>query len=103
MSYGLACVRCGSDATEVKDTRPVVDGIRRYRQCRCGHRFKTMEVIVRTGRVAGKNKQRPFKLDRTKLLRMRREGGTYKQIAAALGVSISLVWQRVNRVETDRL
>ena len=40
---GLVCPRCGCKMW-VRDTDPVIGGIRRYRECRnCGYRRRTIE------------------------------------------------------------
>lgn len=39
------CPSCGCGRTQVADSRPASDSrIRRTRFCRCGHRFRTMEI-----------------------------------------------------------
>lgn len=46
----MSCPKCGSNESDVKDTRPIDSGnqIRRRRQCRaCGERFTTRETTVR--------------------------------------------------------
>lgn len=68
----MRCPFCGSDETQVKDSRPTEDGasIRRRRFCtNCGSRFTTFErVQLRDLVVVKKNGQRvPF--DRDKLFR----------------------------------
>lgn len=41
---GIACASCESVDTEVKDSRPQQNYIRRRRRCKnCGHRFTTRE------------------------------------------------------------
>lgn len=68
----MRCPFCGSEDTQVKDSRPVEDGsgIRRRRQCAsCGARFTTFErVQLRDLSVVKKDGRRaPF--DRDKLAR----------------------------------
>jgi transcriptional repressor NrdR len=68
----MRCPFCGSEDTQVKDSRPVEDGlaIRRRRQCAaCGARFTTFErVQLRELHVVKKDGRRvPF--DRDKLAR----------------------------------
>jgi transcriptional repressor NrdR len=68
----MRCPFCGSDDTQVKDSRPTEDksAIRRRRFCpACGSRFTTFErVQLRELTVVKKNGQRaPF--DRDKLMR----------------------------------
>ena len=68
----MRCPFCGSEDTQVKDSRPVDDGsaIRRRRQCSvCGARFTTFErVHIRDLTVVKKDgKRQPF--DRAKLER----------------------------------
>lgn len=68
----MRCPFCGSEDTQVKDSRPVEDGstIRRRRQCgRCGARFTTFErVQLRELQVIKKDGRR-VALDREKLAR----------------------------------
>ena len=42
----FACPKCGSTANLVVNSRPMVDrdGVRRRRECQCGHRFWTGEL-----------------------------------------------------------
>lgn len=68
----MRCPFCGTEDTQVKDSRPVEDatGIRRRRQCAaCGARFTTLErVQIRDLMVLKKDGRRvPF--DREKLAR----------------------------------
>ncbi len=68
----MRCPFCGSEDTQVKDSRPAEDNsaIRRRRYCQaCGSRFTTFErVQLRELTVVKKNEQRaPF--DREKLTR----------------------------------
>ena len=68
----MRCPFCGSEDTQVKDSRPADDGtsIRRRRVCNgCGERFTTFErVQLRELMVTKKNGRRvPF--DRDKLMR----------------------------------
>ena len=45
-SYGICCPECGSEHTEVTDTRPARYGIRRRRECKdCFYRFSTVEIL----------------------------------------------------------
>jgi transcriptional repressor NrdR len=66
----VLCPFCSSDSTQVMDTRPIPDGVRRRRECTsCGERFTTyeraeaprLEVVKRDG---GRER-----FDRQKLLR----------------------------------
>ena len=68
----MQCPYCGSDNTNVKDSRPAEDGnaIRRRRQCeRCGARFTTYERVQLRELTVKKasGKEEPF--ERKKLLR----------------------------------
>ena len=68
----MKCPFCGSDATQVKDSRPSDDGrvIRRRRECPdCGRRFTTFERFqVQQIIVVKRNNQREL-FDRDKLLK----------------------------------
>lgn len=46
---GIPCPACGRGKLYTKDVRAVVGGIRRYRQCKCGHRVMTIEKVVEHG------------------------------------------------------
>ena len=42
----MKCPKCSNRRLSVLDTKPGPEFVRRFRQCKkCGHRFKTMEVI----------------------------------------------------------
>ena len=44
---GIVCPNCGEeDQSEIKDSRNVKGGKRRRRECKCGYRFSTLEIIV---------------------------------------------------------
>jgi hypothetical protein len=45
---GIACPDCGTLESDVKDSRPTLEGgaIRRRRHCIAGHRFTTYELVV---------------------------------------------------------
>lgn len=46
MSNGIRCPECGRDSTVVRDSRPIVNAIRRRRFCDgCGCRFTTHEIL----------------------------------------------------------
>lgn len=63
----MRCPYCGHDASQVKDSRPSDDNIRRRRQCEaCGGRFTTFErvqlrevTVVKSG-----GKREPFERDK---------------------------------------
>jgi transcriptional repressor NrdR len=68
----MRCPFCGSDDTQVKDSRPVEDGgaVRRRRQCNaCGARFTTFERIQLRELVVVKRDGRRVAFDRDKLKR----------------------------------
>jgi len=45
MTIGICGPQCHHES-EVRDSRPMIDGIRRRRRCtRCGHRFTTHEML----------------------------------------------------------
>jgi transcriptional regulator NrdR family protein len=39
------CPKCGAWTSTVVDSRPSVNGTRRRRQCACGHRYSTLEIV----------------------------------------------------------
>lgn len=43
--FRIACPKCGSQDQNVIDSRPVGGRVRRRRQCECGERFTTVEMI----------------------------------------------------------
>lgn len=63
----MRCPYCGHDASQVKDSRPADDNIRRRRQCEaCGGRFTTFErvqlrevTVVKSG-----GKREPFEREK---------------------------------------
>lgn len=68
----MRCPFCGSEDTQVKDSRPVEDAtvIRRRRQCpECGARFTTLERVQLRDLVVVKKDGRRLPFDRDKLLR----------------------------------
>lgn len=68
----MRCPFCGSEDSQVKDSRPVEDGtsIRRRRQCRgCGARFTTFERVQLRDLVVTKKDGRRVAFDREKLVR----------------------------------
>ena len=68
----MRCPFCGSEDTQVKDSRPVEDAssIRRRRQCAaCGARFTTFERVQLRDLVVLKADQRRVPFDRDKLSR----------------------------------
>jgi transcriptional repressor NrdR len=68
----MRCPFCGSEDTQVKDSRPVEDGtsIRRRRQCTaCGARFTTLERVQLRDLVVVKKDGRRVPFDRDKLAR----------------------------------
>lgn len=68
----MRCPFCGSDDTQVKDSRPVEDAsvIRRRRQCpACGARFTTLERVQLRELVVVKKDGRRVPFDRDKLAR----------------------------------
>ena len=68
----MRCPFCGSDDTQVKDSRPTDDGaaIRRRRQCEgCAARFTTFERIQLRELYVMKSEDKREPFDREKLLR----------------------------------
>lgn len=68
----MRCPFCGSEDTQVKDSRPVDDGsaIRRRRQCSvCGARFTTFERVQLRDLLVVKKDGRRVPFDRDKLVR----------------------------------
>ena len=67
----MQCPKCSHPDTKVLDTRlgKGNSSIRRRRQClQCGHRFTTIEAILREGLVVLKRDGRREDFDRAKLL-----------------------------------
>ena len=98
----MRCPFCGSEDTQVKDSRPVEDGnvIRRRRQCGgCGARFTTAErVQLRELMVVKKDGRRvPFdrdKLTRSIMIAIRKRGIDAEKIER-------LVNSIIRRIETS--
>ncbi|MEM9168414.1 MAG: transcriptional regulator NrdR [Pseudomonadota bacterium] len=68
----MRCPFCGSESTQVKDSRPAEDGasIRRRRECSaCGGRFTTFERVQLRELTVIKSNGRKTPFDRQKLLR----------------------------------
>jgi transcriptional repressor NrdR len=68
----MRCPYCGSDDTQVKDSRPTEDSaaIRRRRVCNaCGGRFTTFERVQLRDLIVIKKSGRKVPFDRDKLLR----------------------------------
>jgi transcriptional repressor NrdR len=68
----MRCPFCGSEDTQVKDSRPIEDAtvIRRRRQCgSCGARFTTFERVQLRDLVVVKKDGRRVPFDREKLAR----------------------------------
>lgn len=87
---GVRCVECGSDQTEVIDSRPGPNKVRRRRKCtRCLRRFTTEETVIKTATNA-------MHLSRKKVLELREMKLTYKEIAKRAGVSVTTAWLRAN-------
>ncbi len=68
----MRCPKCNTGQTRVADSRLARNGllIRRRRQCgACGHRFSTLEQIVREGLMVSKRDGRREPFEREKMLR----------------------------------
>ena len=66
----VLCPFCSSDSTQVIDTRPIPDGVRRRRECMgCGERFTTYERAEEPRLDVVKRDGRRERFDRQKLLR----------------------------------
>jgi transcriptional repressor NrdR len=66
----VLCPFCSADSTQVIDTRPIPDGVRRRRQCgECGERFTTYERAEEPRLDVVKRDGRRERFDRQKLLR----------------------------------
>lgn len=68
----MRCPFCGSESTQVKDSRPAEDGnsIRRRRECAaCGGRFTTFERVQLRELIVIKSNGRKAAFDRDKLMR----------------------------------
>jgi transcriptional repressor NrdR len=67
---GVLCPFCSTDSTQVIDTRPIPDGVRRRRECGgCGERFNTYERVEEPKLEVVKRDGRRERFDRQKLLR----------------------------------
>ena len=77
----VLCPFCSADSTQVIDTRPIPDGVRRRRECgECGERFTTYERVEEPRLDVIKRDGRRERFDRQKLLRGLARGagrGTY--------------------------
>ncbi|WP_425408385.1 transcriptional regulator NrdR [Hyphococcus sp.] len=68
----MRCPFCGSDETQVKDSRPAEDGasVRRRRECSaCGGRFTTFERVQLRELIVLKSTGKRAPFDRDKLMR----------------------------------
>jgi len=66
----VLCPFCSSDSTQVIDTRPIPDGIRRRRECgSCGERFTTYERMEEPRLDVVKRDGQRERFDRQKLIR----------------------------------
>ena len=66
----MRCVYCSADSTQVIDTRPADDAVRRRRECSaCGGRFTTYERAEEPRVMVLKRDGRRERFDRQKLLR----------------------------------
>ena len=93
MTIGVPCPVCGCVSSTVLDGRPTKAGYRRRRVCDEGHRFSTKEEALRL----------PAQVSMKKLRRMRRNSMTLKEVAKALGVSVTTVWSREQDDKEARL
>jgi transcriptional repressor NrdR len=66
----MRCAFCGSPSTQVVDTRPAADGVRRRRECEaCGERFTTHEHAEEPRVTVVKRDGGRERFDRQKLVR----------------------------------
>jgi transcriptional repressor NrdR len=66
----VLCPFCAADQTQVIDTRPAPDAVRRRRECgECGRRFTTYERVEEQRATVVKRDGRRERFDRQKLLR----------------------------------
>jgi transcriptional repressor NrdR len=66
----VLCPFCSADSTQVIDTRPIPDGVRRRRECGdCGERFTTYERVEEPRLDVVKRDGRRERFDRQKLIR----------------------------------
>src|SRR5215203_5114775 len=66
----VLCPFCSADSTQVIDTRPIPDGVRRRRECTaCGERFTTYERAEEPRLDVVKRDGRRERFDRQKLMR----------------------------------
>jgi transcriptional repressor NrdR len=81
----MRCPKCGSLDDRVVDSRIQREGgtIRRRRECvTCGHRYSTLETILREGLVVVKRDGRREEFDRNKILNGLRKACEKRQIQA---------------------
>jgi transcriptional repressor NrdR len=66
----VVCPLCSAESTQVIDTRPAADAVRRRRECTaCGQRFTTYERVEEQRGIVVKRDGRRERFDRQKLLR----------------------------------
>jgi len=81
----MNCPKCGHEDSKVLDTRTGRENrsIRRRRQClNCGHRFTTLEEIVREGFLVIKKDGRREEFDHAKILNSLRKATEKRPIEA---------------------
>lgn len=83
---GVPCPVCGSTKLAVVDKRDRPNKIWRRRQCPNGHRFNTIEQVVR----------RRVKFNIVRARALREDGYKFHQIAKLMGVSVSTIFNAVN-------
>jgi transcriptional repressor NrdR len=97
----MNCPKCGHEDSKVLDTRTGANArsIRRRRQCLdCGHRFTTLEEIMREGFFVIKKDGRREEFDHTKILNSLRKATEKRPIEAErLELLISEVTEAIER------
>lgn len=83
----IRCPACRSNDSRIVKSQPKPNRIRHTRQCGCGHRFGTVEIIAPL-RMA---------LDMRRIRRMIGDGKKISEVASILGVSYHAIWQRLNQ------
>lgn len=104
----MVCPFCSAENTQVIDTRPAPDAVRRRRECSaCGQRFTTYERVEEQRATVVKRDGARERFDRQKLLRglARAAGGrpVSQEQLEAVAAWIAAEVQRQGEVRADRI
>jgi transcriptional repressor NrdR len=105
----VVCPYCAAESTQVIDTRPAPDAVRRRRECEvCGQRFTTYERVEEQRAIVVKRDGRRERFDRQKLLRglARAAGGrpvSEEQLEAVAGWIAAEVRREGGEVKAERV